>query len=52
MITNDGFEIWYALWEDVLASDLKEGQRMALSFVARCLRSVGDREYLHQRESS
>ncbi len=55
MITDEGLEIWYALWEDVLASDREEGRRMALNFVADCLRRAGlahDREYLDQRWSS
>ncbi len=55
MITDDGFEIWYSLWEDVLASDREEGQRMAFDFVADCLRQAGldhDREYLARRWSS
>ncbi len=52
VITDDGFEVWYALWQDVLDSDQEEGQRMAFGFVADCLRRAGlghDREYLAQR---
>ncbi len=47
MMTDEGFETWYALWEDVLESDREAGQRMALVFVASCLRRAGlGREYL------
>ncbi len=53
MITDDGFEVWYALWLDVAAADREAGQRMALRFVADCLRRTGiHRVYLDQPESS
>ncbi len=50
---HEGFGTWYALWEDVLASDREAGQRMALYLVAHWLRRAGhDRAYLDQPESS
>ncbi len=53
MITDEGFDIWYALWEDVLASDPESGRRMALVFAADCLRRGGHyRDYLDQQEPS
>ncbi len=49
MITDEGFEVWYALWEDVIASD----RESALVFVADSLRRAGrQQEYLDYLESS